>query len=712
MSEVIEPVNINDLVNDALQRWVAVTGTDPKRTKFRIRVDGGWDEWELKKALDAMNASRVMDPSGITTFMLLRGYAEEYLREYTIAALEFLTDPEAVEAKLAPLRAFRDMLEDPRVTALSDGFRAWVELACDHYKLADAGRERVRKILDDKLSIATLRRDAYKSLETLEAHQFIQGDPDDVTLGANSEVFEFWNIQSLLQAMQGSARSGITLCLIRDPEEALYSFFVLAIRNGTTLTVLTDRERLAHRNAKQMMRRPDRVFSERSARHWFPYELLDVKVSEDQKHLWIEDSTSLVRTNTVGVKLTDLSELEGTSFLWLILLFDLIREKYGEEHHLLPDVSYTGDMIVEPTRLVGPGSELALSGKYAPLLCEVLTTEKVVAAAAAEGQWQYETVGHNRWLTERYSAKIPAEPLNTIGPQQLPAALTALTEATGTKKLARIWMRGSQLNVNEETLDYMDPLAFGSKKHLERERLWVARSNQMKVIGALALEEFHATKDALAEWYRARIEANLPMILDACAAGTWKLPYPKWEPNQSPFKVGFRRPIHLAECLTQSVGSKPRLAKPKSIWFPWVKNDQYLPRGVCVGSSASERCGVVGVWGGRVPRDGIYTCYDRPDVGANVFTEISPMTREAVAILAGVAVEELPWQLTNWTTEDVYTGNPILNRVDPEDWLLDNPWLNFTFRVCVALSQRSINARRTVLAKAGKLPPPPNPQTP
>jgi hypothetical protein len=199
-------------------------------------------------------------------------------------------------------------------------------------------------------------------------------------------VFEFWNINSILRAMQAQDFPGISMCLIRDPM-VFESYFVFAVRNGDTLTILTDREEHRAPRAGADVAPAGSDVEQRAERHWFPYELLDLKVSADGKHLYAAQRTSLVRTNVVGVPLKDVSELGPHEFIWAILVFDLIRERFWVQQKLLPEVSYTGEMIVEPQALVGAGSALVKSGQYKYLELPRLTAKDVTEETTA-GQWE------------------------------------------------------------------------------------------------------------------------------------------------------------------------------------------------------------------------------------------------------------------------------------------------------------------------------------
>ena len=62
----------------------------------------------------------------------------------------------------------------------------------------------------------------------------------------------------------------------------------------------------------------------------------------------------------------------------------------------------------------------------------------------------------------------------------------------------------------------------------------------------------------------------------------------------------------------------------------------------------------------------------------------------SLALVAGCAVDDLPDVLQHWNLLRKYTGNQILNRVDPMIWKAHNPWLKLKLSVLIPLSKRAI----------------------
>jgi len=668
--------SVNQLVSECIRRWIDLTG----KGSF-----GGLPGYKIKQHTEELRASRELDPTGLTTFMMLRGLVEHCLMNETFSAYNLILDPSSVEGRLAPMRAVRDLLEDEGVVASVGAFSrrirdaaahyGWVGPRAEHREVDTAQPASLEALLADNFDLAYLRRDALRSVETLQVHQFTQGasDPEPPKIGTH--VWEFWNVNSVLRAMRAQRVGGINVVLVRDPSVALRSYFVIALRDGDNITILTDRDTEAHPLAKEMHRRPDRDLEERANRHWFPYELLDLKVTEDQRQLYAAARESLVPVDAEGVRLKPIAEIGVGSFVWLVLLADLVREKFWERGHRAPELSYTGEMVRAPEALVGSTGALALSGGYQPLdLPPVgrvdLTPEAIVATGARE------PVGVHRWLTERYAAAVPESALCPVGE----AEARLLSAGAPSRSRDDFLMRHEE---RETALRALAPTSFGTADSIRRDQVWLARYNQAMYVKALAREEFDREKDGVVAAYEVLVLANAETVLRAAAEGTLVLPAAK---SDGGFDAELNR--EPLEALAWSVGGGWYEAfekKPRKVASGWYVSD------VCL---SKEHYGdvVLGEYA-----DYKWRCRDRPDTVATVFTLVVPTCPEALAVLAGVEVADLPWPLRHWYRDEPYTGNSILQRVDPEDWVVENPWRELNFRVGVALCRSAVNERRKVM---------------
>ncbi len=708
MADFPTPPTINDLVNEALVRWLALTGLAFDKEGLNVVAKAKncpWERYTLLHLTEGLNKSRELDPTGLTTFMMLRGMAESYFRDIKFDAETLILNPQSIEDQLVPMRAVRDVLESQEVVQLIAGFQTKIREAAVHYGVPPGERmDALEKLLNDKYDLSIIRRDAFLSMERLEAHQFSQGKADPLPLKYSPSVYEFWNVNSLLLAMRAQKFGGISIVLIRDPEEALNSYFLFAVRNGYTFTILTDRIKGAHPAYKRMSRRPDRNLDRRAAQNWFPYDILDLKKITDEdgvvEGLVANERTQMVPINVDAVPIKPLREFEPEQFVWAILVFDLIREKYWVKNEQLPELSYTGQMVVEPQALVGREGTLVKEGFYKFLELPALTRADVTAETTKD-QWESEPTAFNRWLVERYQHLVPEEILNPVGePAQLllEARADEILPRTDTEDIVNY---GGERKKSKPQFETLDATSFGRATEVSHDRIWVARVNQMKAIQRFADEEFAREKDNILKWYMEALKKNRDVLFDACARGEFSLP--AWRTKKGGHFTG-KELVDSLPSLSQATGDN---------W--WKAHKIYgFSKPKCRLGETQERQVESRGWRRRMRKVYVEMCAERPEVRASIFTAITVTCPQALALVCGVTVDDLPWPLQHWYNDAPYSGNQILNRLDPEDWVLKNPWMPDGWRstglklnVGVAHSKLAFNARRKALGLPVKVWPDP-----
>jgi hypothetical protein len=668
---VTDTRTINELVNDCLLKWVEVTNVDLSKTSWTISFHfaGEWTEYDLQVATEELNTSRELDPTGLTTFMMLRGLTESFLKAESYSAYDLIVKPGPVRDRLKALAELRLLVEDPFVVELVEEFLVKIRAAAEEFSFKD--RDGLEALLADRYKVGHVRRDALLSMEKLSAHQFTQGKGDPLPIRFNPHVWEFWNVNSPVRALRDQRVPGISTVLIRDPE-ALHSFFVFGIKNGDVITVLTDKDEEAHPAQKRMSRRPDRQMWERASKHWFPYQLLDLKTTTDG-HTYAKQRAALVPIDAVGLKLKPLGELNPAQFVWTLLMYELIRDKFWRQNYQLPELSYTGEMVAEPESLIGAGSALVRTGLYTPLILDPITPDGVTSKSTAEQWWRQPTYFYH-YMVDHYVDNVPADVYNVVGEVQRNRLQRSL------KLIGKDHFGATQELVRLETLD---PQNFGLRKKLEDDRLWAARHNQMQMIQHAAEKEYERDHKKIAKWWQEHVRANSEFLLNAAARG--ELTLPVWngrgnpeEDRKNPFPGDVRDPfVVVKNGLEQYEAKRPQ---PGS-WFSHEYHGDV----------------VLGDWQQRAPH---HTCCERRGVRATIFTEIQPTCPEALALVVGMKVEDLPWPLQHWHPEwagEPYDGNCILNRTDPVDWVLTDPWRKQGYRILICHSKRAFIARRKAL---------------
>jgi hypothetical protein len=665
---------LNKILNEALPQWAELTGTKlgARSYTFRPGSNSEFQDHDLKKYITDLNSARELDVSGTTAILLLRGLFEAYVREISFRVHALLFEPKKIEPILSGLRAFHALITRPPCEEAVLEFRETVRAAATHYGY-DLGR--LREYLPDERALGALRLAAARSCGELSVHQFVQGRPDPKPLQYNREIFEFTNINSFVSALHRQWISGITLALVRDSSDergTFKSFFVLGLRNGESITILTDHQEGVHPEYHNMTRRPERQLDERAHCHWFPYRLLNEDPVKRTK-----SRTALVSRDARAVPIDKISELEPSEFIWLTLLFGLVAAKYGGDFRT-KEVSYTGEMVVEPHVLLDPSHSLVSARQYQPLILPRLTA----ATATHEAADTQIPVGHNAWMEERYGRQVPEILLNVVGERralEVGKQVAGLLPGTpASNKLPPIRRQrnvliswGPDHRQDALTPHALDPTCFGTRSQIERSRAWSARMNLMQAVQRLAVEEFMKKHALVLRWYRARIGRNMPRIWEAVARGTFLAPTLCWESDR-----GHGFPLHDSQVWGEGNILTQKVAKRRSDAFPGV----FRGEGIEIGTWDDERRCVM--------------CGKDPSQRASVFTLIQPDNHRALALLCGIPERKLPWPLQHWWTSEPYTGNSILDRVDPQDWKLDNPWRHLELRICIALSKRSLSRLR------------------
>ncbi|RRJ54822.1 hypothetical protein EHV15_35115 [Paenibacillus oralis] len=669
-----------DNIVRALDLWVELTGVDPAKEygTFTSR------EWEIKSVNDELKESLRIDPTKITTMMMLDYFVRDYLENRNFTVQSILDDYRILVDYLEKCRELLDILDSEAVSEAKNEFRDSVIAALTHYGVTN---KETFDMANDLHSLAFLRRDALRAIEALECHQFLQGDPDGGRPVYNETVFEFWNINSLIKSMTQTKKSGITLNLIRDPL-ATSSFFIFAIRNGGTLSILTDRDKQPHPLAKYMSRRPDRSFASRYWRYHFPYDLMGIAMSEDGRSAYIEqqESTALAPYNVQANPLQKIADLNPDETIWIAMMFSQIERKFWKENYKTPQLSYTGEMLKVQHALVAGAAHLpAVMDNYKVLEAPALKSSDVTFEKMKD-EWQFVPTGQHYWLEQRYKHLVKDEMLNLVddgteikllltGSKRQEDVLKQLkgdyrTIEVGDDKIAliredvveqKVWFydRNAILHSSAK-IQAMDSTMFGTAEQVIADQRWVARYNMAKQINWAAHEEYERRKEEVFDWYEQAIVANQENLYKAIVEGQFLAPSMRYK------KHGFGY----------------EFTDDENILFRFSKAGD---KGKYNSSESTYDTGLR-LHNGQEGWASKYYCYINRSK-ASLYAKFSPTTAAALAKMCGIELGDLPDVLQHWAKEEQYSGNSILDRVDPMEWVVKNPWRDMNFSVCFYLSK-------------------------
>lgn len=647
---------IIDLVNQAYGAWAKIEGFDPTGRSIHLG--------ELFDDLRSISDSDHADDDGLTVFMVLRSAVRRHAAKKRISPFDIYKNQAAALAAARPYVDLLRLLDDKEATGLIFDFKRKVRAAAGAMGLGEV----VEPILKNAEELAEVRRDALASHRYLSIHSFRRGERAS-NLAFNRKILKFWNVNSAIRAAELQTWDGVSCCLIRDPVDPLWSYFILLVKDGGNVTIWTDMDRPKHPLQKGMSRSraQERRYLNRAFRLRFPYHLFDFEFDEEDRFLGEVAGNSLVRLNLDGVPVCELSSLDPSEVLWLVMMFHLIRDR---PRHL-EELSMTGEGL-----LMFPAGQASLmrpigSGELKPLTREEISTKALVSA----GVFEQEPTGQNEWMAERYGGNVPEQVFNLLQPGIVGAPLLLTTGGTMGKdaemvKAASFSMAAYRPGVicgnnvrRPDGLIAFDPTVFGTAEQVESDRRWIARYNQAAHVGALAWKEFEDTRAEIWRWFEAAIDANWPNLLAAIAKGAMPGEIQSHAPGHKDrwldFNHGVPQPGELLRVKTAKDGS------------PWFASAEYG------GSLCRYRFDKT-----RYPH---YRCWETGQV-ASVYGLFKPYAPNSLAQICGVSVEELPEVLQHWFLVSEYTGNSILQRLDPMDWAVENPWASLQFEVVVGLS--------------------------
>lgn len=645
-------VALHKTLGDALKQWIALTGVDPEKRVFR-----GWHSMEARKSYKVIQELQELDPTGLSAAMILRCYVEQWAHDHSFSAHEIINRAKSVETQTGMVRKLIETLESSPVQQSVDDFMDWIRRAVSHYTIVDL--EGLNAILKNKFEIAAIRRDAILAIHRLKAHQFLFGDSSQEPIQYSNRIYQFWNVNSLLNAMSFQPVEGVTLSLVRDVE-VTFSYFAFGIRNGGNFILLTDKANTAHPFQKEMKRSrgKGREFLDRAFTYHFPYQMMEFSVDGETGDVNIPAQEGLVRYNQNAIILGKMEDLQPRQLVWLVMMLSLINDRYWREGHALPEQSFTGEMVAVPDRLVEATSHLPVLRedaqiKLTPLSHQDLNTDKL----DAEGQWGRKPTKSKKWMEDRYGDQVPEDVFNLFAGRELPLLPSNSTESPN------VFERRSP-----EKYRGLEPTDFGTAEHLDRERTFIARFNQAAHISLLAEKEFEQTKDEVMKILEKMVLKNKENLLNAVA--------------QMEF-----------QSVCQGHGGAFDYSEEKADNILTVLHSKNHHR-----PSRFHRYGTTVFLGGYIY--GYYDkayCADDPDTKATIFGGFQLMTPRAIADVCDVEVGDLPWQLQHAYENEPYYGNSILDRVDPLEWRCKNPWNKLRPNVVVCFCKRSFNRRRKAL---------------
>jgi len=516
-----------------------------------------------------------------------------------------------------------------------------------------------------------LRRDALNSLGSLKPYQFLRGQAGTGPAQVIEHVYQAWNINDLLVALRDMPVSGIAVVLLRNPSSPDRSYFAFAMRNGDNVILFTDKNKPAYPGQEDVLasrgsRGTGRSYMSRTWENHFPYQIL--KTSFDEKgDVVFNAETAPVAAGKSVVPLMKLSDLPPSQTIWLTMMLSLISEKFWKQSWQAEALSYTGEMVRNKSLLVtdGHGENLPVAQDYAPIALDDVKVGDVTREAL-DAQLERPTQGVHFWMEERYRGTVSPEMVNQwftgtnttillpkledendVWRNRREAVMTQIAPgivSVDTSVSRPHWEKPSGYKL--QTFSGTD---FGTEQELRDDRMWIARHNFSKQIQKAADEEHKRREEEIKAWYHGMVQENLPYLLQQIAELSLER------------KAGVERRGNQVLRFAPVAGGEWRYTYETS-----------NPIGEYVYTGSKRRC---------VMTDAISTYR----------AMFAPRTAQEMALLCGCEIDGLPDVLQHWTKEKDYVGNHLLNRLDPMDTLVTDPWKSFRAEVNVFLSKRGLS---------------------
>lgn len=621
------------MMQGAIDAWGRLTGRE------LLGVRQSMHAWS---AVESIKEAFALDATGTTALLVLNAETEAYAADFHYSVKDMLDDASGVLERVNAFAAIRKTLASPEFVGVLSSFDASLKAALEHY---GCGTKQVAELLKDRSQLAYMRRDALRAVATMREDVFFAGTPSVTQMKFNHGVFLFWNVNTLLRII-GNSPDGVTLCLIRDSDEDDASHFAFAIKNGANLVLVSDKPRFDNpgQAADQSTRGGSKNLAWRMENLRFPYKMVGAWIDGKGKGtLDLPGANTLVSAQAEAIKLADMTDLPPDTQVWLAMVPELLRERYWRGASLAGKaLSYTGGMIERPMELAAGYSALEML-EYKPLKFAPMTHETVKSDAV---KFEVRQTFQNRWMEERYGSQVPAELLNPLPSLQLqmPERLLPQHESSEMNfQSAAVEKARNALAPRKLKEEY-----FGTESELKHIHQWVARENFAVMVERLALEEFERTKDDVQQWYVDAVTKNKDAILCGVASGELRLPTPPHE----------KETFHIAPRPTDRTMTNGIRFYPHG--YPSIYYNYGLGCGVAFHSGYL--------------RDGHrFKCAILPECAARELAHIFPACPEALAVVAGCAVGDMPVPLQHWYPQEAYHGNSILTDVDPLE-TVTNPW--------------------------------------
>jgi len=623
----------------AVALWEELTGKSVNSRSYAFRVGGSsLDLYQANKRVQ--QAQAVGDD--LTVALVVKTLAEQFAESETFTLADILAGNERLSARLDLVGRMKALFTAESAVSRFDEFFDYCDGALAHYRDIAPGAlsEETRKFVRDSSCFVGL--DAYHGVKRLTRLMVCDGPVGDAGQAKVSRlVFAFESIEELITHSR-RIPTGFSLCVITAPHIS-DSYFVMVVNTGGRILMLTDKGNYSHPMQESRMRsRNDRYNLNRIEGSHFPYDLLDIQWGDNGRQARNGEAGTALMVSDSGLRvLGTLSDLNDWDLLWLHLFIDQCRDRYFERKLTEPLLA-TGSMVRLPHKWSDEDRHLPV-----PIEFELKLDTRSSADLNSdflhtiEPEWA-EKYNPNRWMEERFAGDVPDDclylPAKALNDESL-----LLLGNSGARELVR--RDTSSLTYTERerlpalTLQGLDGTALSTPDRVIRDCHFLARHNQAQVIAQLVKEDYEARKVDMQEWFYKAAAKYLPNLIDDLLALNNDRLCVNMPANHSFRAIKLRYvPVRNQHPSRRHQG-EPSLSKT-------LKLIDY--------SDVCYRCAV-----------------DRAEE-AQVFITLDVSSVFDLMTVTGLPLDKIPAELRHMGT-NIYTGNSILDRIDPLS-SLRNPW--------------------------------------
>ncbi len=667
----------------AVELWENLTGSKVDARSFSGSTGQTFSIFSANQKIQL--ARNLKDDTAVTLVIrhLLAEYAQSVSFRFTLA--------EMLEGAAGDFEAMVEPAQELKTFLDTDGIRnshqAFFQDCCEalaHYRQHPAAStsERTHYFVEHQSGLIGL--DAVSDLEKLTKLTMFDGEPsDEETPKVNHLIFAFETLEELIDH-GASIPSGFSLCAITS-QHVSDSYFVLVVRNGGRVIIVTDKGNYTHPLQQSRMRsRNDRYNLERIDNSRFPYDLLNIQWADNGRRAEQGDGGQALMKSDTGFRvLGNIKDLDDWDLLWFHLFVQQCQQRYFVEGVTEP-VMATGSMIRLSHPWVGEEKFPVPASQRFDIDTRTSTELSTEFLHSIEPSWK-EQANPNGWMEERFADQVPDDslyiPASALTEEDVVPFLTTDKGKAAISTANTCGMTFFERNhLNTVKLKPIDPTSLATKERIVRDAHFMARHNQSMVIEKLVAADFKAREREVIQWFNRAVVDHLPTFIDELMA----LNHRYFFVDSEAFEGVVQRLKGRASFSGIGTRSGNRQREISVSYEPIAKQRIY-PR-------SADDVDVKHLLDLVDYVEQHHLCYFDEDEPAQIFLRLGVGNVADIMKLTGLSLDQIPPELHSRGI-DVYTGNSILDRIDPMA-TLRNPWDKLPLRFCLPVSLKAFKAWR------------------